>query len=80
MLDYATIFSKTGVILWSKAWAPVKPTASGEHPVAALVGQVLLEEKGGRTQSAEVENYALKWAFANEFDLVMWRTYAFDTI
>ena len=71
MLDYATIFSKTGVVLWSKAWAPVKLTASGEHPVASLVGQVLLEEKGGRTPAAVVENYALKWTFANEFDLVI---------
>ena len=39
MLDEVLIFSKSGVVLWSKTWAPVK----GENPVNGVIHQVLLE-------------------------------------
>ena len=42
----------------------------GEHPVTALVQNVLLEEKGGTTRAQEMDNYMLRWSLANDFDLV----------
>lgn len=38
MLDQVLIFSKTGVVLWSKAWTTLKG-----DPVNAVIHQVLLE-------------------------------------
>lgn len=71
MLDHTCIFSKTGVVLWSKSWAKLKATVSGESPVSSLVRTVLLEDKGGASRNATIESYSLRWAFANEFDLVI---------
>mmetsp|Transcript_15478 Transcript_15478/g.18350 ORF Transcript_15478/g.18350 Transcript_15478/m.18350 type:complete len:616 (+) Transcript_15478:19-1866(+) len=70
MLDQVSLFSKSGVVLWSKTWTKIKNTVAGEHPVDALVKGILLEDKGG-DRSAAIESYQLKWTFANEFDLVI---------
>lgn len=71
MLDFAIIFSKSGLILWSKTWAKLRPTASGESPVDALVRTILLEDKGGASRSANIDSYTLKWTFENESDVVI---------
>jgi hypothetical protein len=70
MLDQVVVFSKTGVVIWSKAFAKIKPTLAGESPVNALVRTILLEDKGAG-RSATIEGYALKWTLANEFDIVI---------
>lgn len=64
MLDLFTILTKGGFVLWQKNFAPI----SGS-PVEDLIRNVLIEERAG-TDSYYKDNYALKWTFANELDLV----------
>ncbi|KAI8886067.1 P-loop containing nucleoside triphosphate hydrolase protein [Backusella circina FSU 941] len=64
MLDLFTILTKGGFVLWQKNFA----TLSGS-PVDELIKNVLIEERAG-TDSYFKDNYALKWTFANEVDLV----------
>ena len=64
MIDKFVIFSKTGIVLWSKLLAPLKA-----DPVSTLVKTVLLEERSG-AKSHNLEDYTLQWTFANEMDLV----------
>lgn len=65
MLDYFTIFNKRGIVLFSYPQGKRLPGA----PVDRLVKDVLLEERSGE-DSYSLDNYALKWTFANEFDLI----------
>lgn len=65
MIDKFIIFNKHGVVLWSKSLG----ANVHSEPVTRLIHDVLLEEKKGETVF-EYENYALKWTFANELDLV----------
>ncbi|KAG1139255.1 hypothetical protein G6F37_008230 [Rhizopus arrhizus] len=53
-----------GFVLWQKAFAPI----SGS-PVQELIKNVLIEERSGTTEYIQ-NNYALKWTFANEVELV----------
>ncbi|KAF7727877.1 hypothetical protein EC973_006990 [Apophysomyces ossiformis] len=64
MLDLFTILTKGGFILWQKAYVPL----SGS-PVDSLIKNVLIEERAG-SDSYATDNYAFKWSFANEFELV----------
>ncbi|KAI9025873.1 signal recognition particle, alpha subunit, N-terminal-domain-containing protein [Phycomyces nitens] len=64
MLDHFSILTKGGFVLWQKSYAPL----SGA-PVDALIKNVLIEERAG-TVSYSKDNYALRWTFANEVDLV----------
>ncbi|GAN10743.1 P-loop containing nucleoside triphosphate hydrolase protein [Mucor ambiguus] len=64
MLDLFTILTKGGFVLWQKTFAPINGS-----PVEDLIRNVLIEERAG-TDSYFKENYALKWTFANELDLV----------
>lgn len=64
MLDHISIFTKTGIILWSKTFCKLTG-----NPVEELIDTVLLEEKGG-DKSTVIGNYALKWTLANELDIV----------
>lgn len=64
MLDLFTILNKGGFVLWQKAFAPVLGA-----PVESLIKNVLIEERAG-TDIYYHDNYALKWTFANEVDLV----------
>jgi signal recognition particle receptor subunit alpha len=64
MLDLFTILTKGGFVLWQKNFT----TLSGS-PVDELIKNVLIEERAG-TDSYYKDNYALKWSFANEVDLV----------
>ena len=50
MLDQAWIFRKNGVVLWSKALAPIKGNFLGGSIVNQLIRTVLLEEKTGAAQ------------------------------
>jgi signal recognition particle receptor subunit alpha len=64
MIDKFVIFSKTGIVLWSKMMCALKAA-----PVSTLVKTVLLEERSGAKKHHQ-DDYALQWAFANEMDLV----------
>ncbi|KAI8079644.1 signal recognition particle, alpha subunit, N-terminal-domain-containing protein [Gilbertella persicaria] len=69
MLDLFTILTKGGFVLWQKKFASI----SGS-PVEDLIRNILIEERAG-TNSYIKDNYALKWTFANEHDLVFVATY-----
>ncbi|CEG67646.1 Putative Signal recognition particle receptor subunit alpha homolog Short=DP-alpha [Rhizopus microsporus] len=64
MLDLFTIITKGGFVLWQKTFAPI----SG-FPVQELIKNVLIEERSGTTEYIQ-NNYALRWTFANEAELI----------
>lgn len=55
MLDHVSVFSKSGMVLWSRTMAKLK-----DSPVDELVKTVLLEEKGG-SNVATTEWYTLRY-------------------
>lgn len=64
MLDFFTILTKGGIVLWSKSFTRI--TSS---PVNSLIGDVLIEERAGENSYIK-DSYSLKWTFANELDLI----------
>lgn len=64
MLDLFTILTKGGFVLFQKTYAPINGS-----PVQDLIKNVLIEERAA-TNTYTKDNYALKWTFANEQDLV----------
>eukprot|EP01041_Mallomonas_annulata_P004144 gene4144-8240_t len=64
MLDHISIFTKTGIILWSRTLCKLQG-----NPVEELIDTVLLEEKGGE-KSATLGPYRLKWDLINEIDVI----------
>lgn len=71
MLDAFEIFTTSGVVLWSRSYAPV-----GAHVINSLINDVFVEEKvQGRTVDGVLpvykkEKYSLKWKRVEEFGLV----------
>ncbi|ORX53535.1 P-loop containing nucleoside triphosphate hydrolase protein [Hesseltinella vesiculosa] len=65
MLDQFTILNKGGFVLWQQTFTPT----SGAGPVAALIKDVLIEERSA-TNTYLKDSCCLKWAFANQLDLV----------
>lgn len=70
MIDFFTIFTKRGIVLFSY---PQFTKLEGA-PVDRLIKDVLLEERSGEN-SYSLDNYALKWTFVNEFDLIFVAVY-----
>lgn len=66
MLDFATVFSRSGLVLWELRFLKM-PRAP---PVNALVREVLVEERAATTQPFVVDNFAMRWAMDNALDLV----------
>lgn len=66
MLDFFTIATKGGLVLWSKAYGLSK---SSSTPINGLIQEVLIEERSS-SQVYYKDNYALKWTFANDLDLI----------
>ncbi|KAF9941664.1 hypothetical protein BGZ65_002274 [Modicella reniformis] len=64
MLDFFTITTKGGLVLWTKAYGP-----SQSSPINNLIQEVLIEERSS-TQVYYKDNYALRWTFANDLDLI----------
>lgn len=64
MLDHFSIFTKGGIVLWSYNQAKMKGS-----PIDGLIRTVLLEERGNET-TYNIDSYTVKWAFANEFELI----------
>ncbi|KAL4776043.1 signal recognition particle, alpha subunit, N-terminal-domain-containing protein [Aspergillus nidulans var. acristatus] len=77
MLEAFEILSTSGVVLWSKSYAPV-----GAHVVNSLINDVFIEEKAqlqNTTNSAspifKKEKYTLKWRKSKDFNLIFVAVY-----
>jgi len=64
MLDFFSIATKGGLVLWSKAYSSAQSS-----PINSLIQEVLIEERSS-TQIFYKDNYAIKWTFLNELDLI----------
>lgn len=71
MLEAFEILTTSGVVLWSKSYAPV-----GAHVINSLINDVFIEEKVVPQNAAGVspvfkkEKYTLKWRRNKEFSLI----------
>ncbi|PWZ03248.1 P-loop containing nucleoside triphosphate hydrolase protein [Testicularia cyperi] len=69
MLDHFTIFTKNGLVLWSRSFTPALSSASSAtNPVNALIRQAFLEQRTA-DEKFDKEGYTLRWTFANELEL-----------
>ncbi|KAG7479918.1 hypothetical protein JOB18_038864 [Solea senegalensis] len=67
MLDFFTIFSKGGIVLWCFQGAAVTESFTG--PVNALIRSVILQERSGNNSFTH-EALNLKYKLDNEFELI----------
>lgn len=67
MLDFFTIFSKGGIVLWCFQGAGVTESFTG--PVNALIRSVILQERSGNNSFTH-EALSLKYKLDNEFELI----------
>ena len=73
MLDTFEILTTSGVVLWSKSYAPV-----GAHIINGFINDVFIEEKvrpeaataNGVSPVFKKEKYSLKWKRVKEFNLI----------
>lgn len=73
MLEAFEILTSSGVVLWSKSYAPV-----GAHVINSLINDVFIEEKvvpqnvsaNGVSPIYKKEKYTLKWKRVKEFNLI----------
>ncbi|KAJ2834007.1 hypothetical protein GGI24_000601 [Coemansia furcata] len=72
MLDQFTIATKGGIVLWSKAFAPIT-----HRPVDSLVQDVLIQSTRLDTSSNKYHagTYSLQWTFANELNVIFIAVY-----
>ncbi|KAF9174425.1 hypothetical protein BGX21_005070 [Mortierella sp. AD011] len=69
MLDFFTIATKGGLVLWSKAYGPAQSS-----PINSLIQEILIEERSS-TQIYYKDNYSIKWTFVNDLDLIFVAVY-----
>lgn len=69
MLDFFTIATKGGLVLWSKTYGPAQSS-----PINSLIQDVLIEERSS-THIYYKDNYAIKWTFVNDLDLIFIAVY-----
>lgn len=73
MLEAFEILTTSGVVLWSKSYAPV-----GAHVINSLINDVFIEEKvvpqsasaNGVSPFFKKEKYTLKWKRVKELNLI----------
>lgn len=73
MLEAFEILTTSGVVLWSKSYAPVGP-----HIVNSLINDVFIEERvrpkntgaGSASPIFKKEKYTLKWKIVKDFNLI----------
>ncbi|PWY72309.1 signal sequence receptor alpha subunit [Aspergillus heteromorphus CBS 117.55] len=76
MLEAFEILTTSGVVLWSRSYAPV-----GAHIVNSLINDVFIEEKvqlqaaNNAAPTFKKEKYTLKWKRVKEFDLIFVAVY-----
>lgn len=67
-LDSFEIVTTSGILLWSKKYAPVNPSI-----VNSFISDVLIEERvqpGTDGKYYKKDSYTLKWVAANDFGLI----------
>jgi len=73
MLDHFTIFTRSGMVLWSKSFTPaIPPNTTGSsynHPIDSLIRSAFLEDRLS-SDKYEKEGYTLQWTLANDLELV----------
>lgn len=73
MLDHFTIFTRSGMVLWSKSFTPaIPPSTTGssyDHPIDSLIKSAFLEDRLS-SDKYEKEGYTLQWTLANDLELV----------
>ncbi|KAF8939459.1 hypothetical protein BGZ47_008161 [Haplosporangium gracile] len=69
MLDFFSIATKGGLVLWSKSYGPAQSS-----PINNLIQDILIEERSS-TQIYYKDNYAIKWTFVNDLDLIFIAVY-----
>ncbi|KAJ3055018.1 hypothetical protein HK097_000097 [Rhizophlyctis rosea] len=74
MLDFATVLTKGGLVLFSKSYSStLQPGVSvPNHPVDALVRDVLVEERSGKMaeDGFNKDSWKVKWTFENKLGLI----------
>lgn len=68
MLDSFEVVSTSGVVLWSKKYAPVNPAV-----INALISDVFIEDRvqsGSDGKWYKKDSYTLKWRTANDLGLI----------
>ncbi|KAL1647941.1 hypothetical protein SLS58_002265 [Diplodia intermedia] len=74
MLDSFEVLSTSGVVLWSKKYAPVNPKT-----IDALIREVFIEERNVATDDQKPtfkrDGYTLKWTTAKDFGLIFVAVY-----
>ncbi|KAI5842953.1 signal recognition particle, alpha subunit, N-terminal-domain-containing protein [Morchella snyderi] len=72
-LDSFEIITTSGILLWSKKYAPVNPSV-----VNSFISDVLIEERvqpGTDGKYYKKDSYTLKWTTANDFGLIFIAVY-----
>jgi hypothetical protein len=59
MLDQILIFTRCGVVLWSKTFCKLK-----DNPIEEFISTVIIPEKSGE-HFVSIGSYALKWVLSN---------------
>ncbi|KAF3084271.1 hypothetical protein TWF569_002134 [Orbilia oligospora] len=73
MLDLFEVITTSGVVLWSKSYAPVKPSI-----INSLISDVFIEERnqpGSDGKWFKKDSYTLKWTLAADVGLVFVAVY-----
>ncbi|RPB27490.1 P-loop containing nucleoside triphosphate hydrolase protein [Terfezia boudieri ATCC MYA-4762] len=74
MLDSFEVVSTSGVVLWSKKYAPVNPAV-----INALISDIFIEDRvqsGSDRKWYKKDSYTLKWRTANDFGLIFVAVYS----
>ncbi|KAL7270942.1 hypothetical protein RUND412_006333 [Rhizina undulata] len=72
-LDSFEVLTTSGILLWSKNFAPVSPSI-----VNSFISDVLIEERvqpGSEGKWYKKDSYTLKWTVANDFGLIFIAVY-----
>lgn len=59
MLDKVLIFSRCGIVLWSKTFCKIV-----ENPIDEFISTIIIPEKSGGN-SCTIGSYSLKWTISN---------------
>ncbi|KAK9368893.1 SRP54-type protein [Lipomyces kononenkoae] len=72
MIDYFTVFTTGGIVLWQKCNEPVPPAT-----VDSLVTDIFIEDRrsAGERISLTKDRYTVKWTTANDFGIIIVAVY-----
>ncbi|KAJ8098664.1 SRP54-type protein [Lipomyces tetrasporus] len=72
MIDYFTVFTTGGIVLWQKCYQPVSAAI-----VDSLVSDIFIEDRGhsGEQSSLTKDRYTVKWTTANDFGIIVVAVY-----